>query len=72
MFDIDPGEVTAMVITILACAHDTQTTETWPHCLEHLGKKDIQWLPNMVSGMTIGNPKAEGSLQCAGCPVGKH
>jgi len=72
MLDIDLEGVTAMVITMSACAHDTQTTEIWHHRLGHLSKKDIQRLPNMALGITIGHLKAEGCLQCAGCLVGKH
>jgi len=33
---------------------------------------DIQRLPNMVTGMIIGNPKVETNLKCAGCLVGKQ
>jgi len=59
-------------IAMSACAHNTQTTETWHHCLGHLNKKHIQWLPNMDSEMTIGSQRAEGGLQCARCLVRKY
>ena len=63
---------TVYPVVLSTCAHDTQTAETWHHRLGHLNKRDIQRLPDMVTGMTIGNPKVEGGLQCAGCLVGKQ
>lgn len=84
ILDIDPDGVqyvhstaampTALIhpIALSTCTHDTQTTETWHPRLGHFNKRNIQCLPNMVTGMIIGNPKAEGSLQCAGCLVGKQ
>ena len=74
MLDIDSDGVphTITPIALATSIHDTQTTETWHQRLGHLNKQDIQHLPDMVTSMIIGYPKAEGSMQYAGCLVGKQ
>jgi len=70
--DLDGVQDPIHPIALAMCTHDTQTTETWHQRLGHLNKQDIQRLPNMVTAMIIGNPKAEGNLKCAGRLVGKQ